>query len=184
MKCSSLRSNHHGILDHPRIDLSSTSDADHAPIFIRSASLTPLVSDFQQKHTEHQNTLVSILSTAATPSKRLQVFDQVQLLFRSESQTEQSVVMINHCRQIRSASVMEIGRMLPKRAQRCRTVLFSRATLRIQRVSIHLCRIMQERNVGVRSTENIGKGRWDVATCAARFTFEECLTSFRRHLIE
>src|SRR5215216_1977501 len=92
--------------------------------------------------------------------------------------------MINDCYQIRSASVMEIGRMLPKCAKRCRSVLFCRAALRIQRISTDLCRVMQERNAGVGPAENIGKGWWDVTGCAAGLGFEQCLTPFRGHLIE
>src|SRR5215213_1733786 len=116
--------------------------------------------------------------------ERLQIFHQILLLFGGESQIEQHVVMINDHHQIRSASVMEIRRMLPKRAKRCRSVLFCRATLRSQRVSAYLCRIMQERNVGVGSTKNISKGGRDVAGCAACLRFEQCLTPFRGHLIE
>src|SRR3569832_1319167 len=106
MKCPSLRSNYHVILGHPGIDLSSTSKADHALVFIRSASRLLLSARWRRASL---TPLVSTLSTAvSTPSKRLQVFDQVLLLFRSESQTKHSVVMINHCRQIRGASVLEL----------------------------------------------------------------------------
>ena len=52
------------------------------------------------------------------PSERLQELDEVALLRGLQVQPEQSIVVIDHREEIPGASVMEIGRMLPERAQR------------------------------------------------------------------
>jgi hypothetical protein len=88
--------------------------------------------------------------------------------------------MIDHGKQIGGAAVVEVRRMLPKRAQRCRPVRFRRAARCRHRILSDLGRGVQERHILAGSTgwaQNVSEQGRLVASCASGGAVEQFLTT-------
>src|SRR5678810_460985 len=117
-------------------------------------------------------------------SERLQVLDQIALLLRGQVQVEVPIVVLDDRGKIRSAAVVEVGRVLPQTTQRRRAIAHGGASERVVGFGADLIWIVQQRYLTRRTVQHVGERRSLMTVCAARLIAKQAASAISGLSIE